>query len=150
MVSFLIVSISQFSHLFPLAQSASVFNSALTLLAISVDRYYSVCRHEKSPYRMFNLTVKVDLMISKGMEEGNNLQTCAALIVSIWAVSFTLALPYSLNMEVVERECGMRCIENWRETNILNSMEVKILYGFVAMIIQVWIVFGGFLSYKSL
>lgn len=56
--------------------------------------------------------------------------------MAIWTISITLALPYGLYMNVVQRECGLRCIEIWGNDNILNNMEIRVIYGFVAMIFQ--------------
>ncbi|KAI6182143.1 G-PROTEIN-RECEP-F1-2 domain-containing protein [Aphelenchoides bicaudatus] len=106
-------------HLFPLCQSASVFNSSMTLLAISVDRYYSVCRHEKSLRKIFTLTPK----------------SCTLLILFIWALSISLSTPYAINMNVEQRACGLKCIEKW-DKNIKIDHEVRILYGFGVMILQ--------------
>lgn len=45
-------------------------------------------------------------------------------------------MPYSINMHVVERECGLKCIEEW-DRNVKIHHEVRVLYGFAVMILQV-------------
>lgn len=39
-------------------------------------------------------------------------------------------------MQLVKRECGMRCTEVWGADTILKNMEIKIIYGFITVILQ--------------
>lgn len=80
-------------HLVPYAQMVSVFVSTLTLTAIAIDRYF---------------------VIMYPFQPRMKLSTCTTLIVVIWSLSLSIAVPYAYCMTLSQHSDSVTvCTEAW-------------------------------------
>ncbi|KAI1726614.1 7 transmembrane receptor (rhodopsin family) domain-containing protein [Ditylenchus destructor] len=106
-----------FCNLMGVFQGGSVFVNSFTLTSIAVDRY---------------------ILIRHPAAEAISLRGAILIILLIWIVGYSFALPVGIfsSVEVFKPLCGLFCDEFWPDADDLGVSRWRKIYGIVVLLVQ--------------